>query len=200
MKRLILITLALLPFSCLGSKPRLLLDHSTLVHGFEGFPPQALEGIVYAQAAYDEDHAKTFRHDLMRKGIIPVRLNMQLRGVGQENAQILIKPGRMNARLYLIDGTPLGQVRADDVADRLGERPARLVREHAFQGGLLGSQPTTGYLFFALEPLEEFKSKGRNLTHTQEGVAHRFDLAHSLLAFEVAIQNSSQEIYVGIQR
>ena len=200
MKRLILAT-ALLPLtSCLGSAPKLVLDHAATVQGFEGFPPQALEGIVYAQAGYDENHKAAFRYDLVRKGIIPVRLTMQLRGEGQDNAQILIKPGRMKARLYLIDGTALAQVHADEVADRLNERSARLVRERAFKGGLLGSDPTEGYLFFALEPEKAFRAKGRRLTHIHEGITHRFDLAHSLLAFEVANQNSSQEIYVGIQR
>ncbi len=201
MKKLLLLTAtALLPLSCLGSSSQLVLDHSRSVQSFEGFPPQALEGIVYAQAAFDENHAETFRHDLMRKGIIPIHLGMQLRGEGQENAQILIKPDRMKARLYLIDGTALRQVHADDVADRVKERSARLIRDNAFKGGLLSAQANEGYLFFAFDPLDEFQAKGRKLTHVNQGISHHFDLAHSLMAFEVTVHNSSQEIYVGIQR
>jgi len=125
---------------------------------------------------------------------------MQLRGEGQDSAQILIKPSRMKARLYLLDGTALRQVHADEAADRLKEKAAKRVRANAFKGGLLGPLPTEGFLFFALDPVEEFETKGRKLTHVHGGIGHRFDLTHSLLAFEVAVQDSSQEIYVGIQR
>jgi len=200
MKRLALLLLAALPFSCRSSEPALLLDHSAAVRGFEGFPPQALEGIVYARASFEENHRELFRQDLMRRGILPVRLSMQLRGEGQDRAQILIKPGRMKARLYLLDGTALRQVHADEAVERLKEKAARRVRANAFKGGLLGPQPTEGFLFFALDPLEPFETKGRKLTHVHGGIGHRFDLTHSLLAFEVTVQDSSQEIHVGIQR
>ena len=105
---------------------------------FDGFPAQSLEGIVYAQAAFDGDYDETFATDLIERGVVPVRVTMQLRGEGQESAQVLIKPGRMRARLYLLDGTALPHVPADRVAAALKEKPARRVRRHAFHGGLIG--------------------------------------------------------------
>ena len=167
---------------------------------FDGFPAQALEGIVYAQAAFDGDYDETFLTDLVERGIVPVRVTMQLRGEGQENAQILIKPGRMGARLYLLDGTALPHVSADQVAASLKEKSARLVRKHAFQGGLLGAMPNEGYLFFSLSPPEDFEAHGRTVLHRDGPIERSLDLAHSLLAFDVMIENTPKPFYVGIQR
>ena len=165
---------------------------------FDGFPAQSLEGILYAQAAFDGDYDETFGTDLIERGVVPVRVTMQLRGKGQESAQILIKPGLMGARLYLLDGTALPPVPADRVAAALKEKHARRVRKHAFQGGLLGATPSEGYLFFALQPQEAFEADGRIVRHTDRGVVRRLDLAHSLLAFDVMVEDAPQPIYVGI--
>ena len=166
---------------------------------FDGFPAQSLEGIVYAQAAFDGDYDETFGTDLIERGVVPVRVTMQLRGEGQASAQVLIKPGRMRARLYLLDGTALPHVPADRVAAALKEKPARRVRRHAFHGGLLGATPSEGYLFFSLQPQEAFEADGRIVRHADGSVERRLDLAHSLLAFDVMVEDTPQPIYVGIQ-
>jgi len=167
---------------------------------FDGFPAQSLEGIVYAQAAFDGDYEETFDADLVAYGIVPIQVTMQLRGEGQDNAQILIKPGRMGARLYLLDGTALPMVPADQVAAALKEKAARRVRSAAFQGGLLGPEPTEGTLFFSLHPQNAFRTRGRKVVHMDRGIERELDLAHSLLAFDVTVEDSPTPFFVGIQR
>lgn len=185
---------------CAGSPPIVKSDVVGATAAFDGFPPQALEGIVYAQALFDGDYEDTFGTDLVTRGVVPVHVTMQLRGQGQENAQILIKPGRMDARLYLIDGTALPHVTADEVAGALKEKFAREVRQHAFQGGLLGSEPNEGYLFFSLQSEGEFEAQGRAVRHDVDGIQRRLDLTHSLLAFDVMVEDTPKAFYVGIQR
>ena len=186
--------------SCASSKAIVAPGNAVADSGFDGFPAQSLEGIVYAQASFDADYEETFHVDLIDRGILPIHVNMQLRGEGQENAQILVRPGRMGARLYLLDGTVLEHVPADQITPSLKEKAAREVRRLAFQGGLLGSYAREGYLYFALVPEEDFDANGRSLVHTVDGIARSLDVTHSLFAFDVMVEDQATPFYVGIQR
>jgi len=200
MRNLFTLLALLLPAGC-GSPGAIVVsgvdDSSTY---FDGFPAQSLEGIVYSQAAFDNDYEETFDTDLIERGVVPIRVTIQLRGEGQERAQILVKPDRMGARLYLLDGTALPHAPADRVAAVLEERTARLVRKHALPGGLLGATPNEGYLFFSLQPEQSFETFGRVVRHHDGEVTRRLDLTHSLLAFDVMVEDAPQPFYVGIQR
>jgi len=200
MKLLCMLVSALGFAGCASSDAIVVSEAADSANAFDGFPAQSLEGIVYAQAAFDGNYEDTFESDLIDRGVVPVRVTMQLRGEGQEKAQIMIKPGRMGARLYLLDGTALAHVPADAVAAALAGKPARRVRELAFQGGLLGSTATEGYLFFSLQPAGDFQTYGRIVRHADGDVVRRLDLAHSLLAFDVMVEDAPRPFYVGIQR
>lgn len=166
------------------------------------FPPQTLEGIVYAQARFT-DHATEFGADLIEEArVVPIRLKMQLRGRGANEAQILLNPARMGLRLVLPDGAVLAPVSLDDVAKVLDDDVAAKVRKAAFRGGLLHSDPTEGYLFFSLQPPTEFAMSGRVVRHAHQGVVRSLDVADSLLAFKIAIggDDTQSPFYVGIER
>jgi hypothetical protein len=166
------------------------------------YPPQTLEGIVYAQARY-ADHVAEFGQDLVEDAaVVPIRLRVQLRGQGAGEAQILLDPSRMNLRLVLADGAALQPVPFDDFAGVLDDEAAAAVRKLAFRGGLLEEQATEGYVFFALRPPAEFAMASRVVRHGDRGIVRSFDITSSLLAFDAAIGSGGQRrpFYVGIER
>lgn len=169
-----------------------------------GFPPQSIEGIVYAQARY-ADHARELGVDLLSSdGIIPIKLKVLLRGSGQQEAQIYLNPERMNLRMYLPDGTILRSLSTDDVVSQVSrEKVAQVIRDSAFRGDLLSTTGIEGYVFFRLRPRDEFEVDGRRLRHASRGVTHSMDLTDSLIAFDLSVEtggNLLQPFYVGIQR
>lgn len=168
---------------------------------FEGFPSQALEGVVYAKASFEVDQKQLFGADLIKKrGIVPVRLTIQLSGKDQEDYQILLNPERMDPRLYLLDGTPLNPVDPEQVAKGLKDEAGMKIRRSALRGGLIGSEATQGHLYFQLASSEGLAGKGSQVTHTQGGLSRTLDLTHSLLSFNVTDGDTQKPFYVGIQR
>lgn len=197
LSRLSILPLLLATAACSSGPKRLAATDNSLL----GFPPLTAQDIVYAQARF-EDPQLTFGVDLLEEnGILPIILTVQLRGQGQENAQILISPERMDLRLYLADGTPVRPVSAEAVAAVVDEQPAARVQERKFRGGLLSSSPTEGFVFFQLGADEFDDSRGATVLHAVEaGFRRALDVGHSLLAFNVTIQNTQQPFFVGIER
>lgn len=167
---------------------------------FRGFPSLTLEGIVYAEARYT-DHAADLGIDLVEyERVLPILLQVRLRGQGADEAQIVLKPARMDLRLVLPDGTVLRPAYVDDIASRQDEEIGKRIRSRAFKGGLLEQEPTEGYVLFALQPAEQFEVSGREIRHVRDGVVRTFDLAKSLLAFDLSIGESTiTPFYVGVQ-
>ena len=191
-----LLALALLATSCasggasgkdLGGPPR----------NFEGFPSQSLEGVVYAQAALD---LGVVGSKLLENGIVPIQLTVSLSGVGRDDYQVLLKPERMNPRLYLADGTSLRLLSTARVVDGMRDRDAKLIRQKALKGGLVSSDAMHGILFFALTPEKAFATGARTVTHTYNDLSRKLKLTHSLLSFNVTVGDTQQPFYVGIQR
>lgn len=168
---------------------------------FRGFPPQTLEGIIYAKASYGS-HEEHLGVDLLEESVVPVLLRVQLRGRGQDEAQILLSPDRMNLRLCLPDGTVLRNLPYDSVASRLDDREADNLRRRSFRGGLLSPEETLGYVYFAL-PKNGFEVDGRRVYHGENGIVRQLDIADSLLAFDVSVESEQgleSPFFVGIER
>jgi len=199
-RRVVLACLPLLLASCAGSgaKGEFI---SPKAPGFEGFPAQTLENIVYAQAHLPADHKRIFGVDLIDKeDIIPIALTVQLRGEDMDRAQILLSAERMNLVLYLPDGTALRHVTAGDVAGSLKDKHAERVMSRIFRPGLLGPEPTEGFVFFRIAPRKEFRVQGTNLMHTKNGVARPMNMSGSLLTFNVTMGDHIEPFFVGLKR
>lgn len=168
-----------------------------------GFQPQNFAGIVYAEARY-ADHETALDVDLVdEEQTVPIQLKVQMQGRGAQEAQIMLNPRRMDLRLLLPDGTEIRSVDSDGVAERQDDDVATLIRDRAFRGGLLQQgKPSEGFLFFPLQPDAEFDIEGRVIKHLSGGIVRSFDLADSLLAFNLSIGAAGevQPFYVGIQR
>lgn len=168
---------------------------------FDGFPSQTLQGIVFASARYIAEHDEIFGVDLFAKArVIPIAVTIRLRGPGQDEAQALLNPERMDPRLFLQDGTPLAALSAEAVVARVAPRHAANVRAHALQSGLLSPDGREAFLFFALEPRERFRFDGESVEREQDGATRELDLRASLLAFNVTIDGEPRPFYLGLQR
>ena len=199
-RRVVLVLLPLLFVSCAGGAPKG--DSISLGEpAFEGFPAQTLENIVYAQAHLPSDHERVFGVDLIEKeGVIPIALSVQLRGENMESAQILLSAERMDLALFLPDGTALPLVSAERVASPLRARFAEKVMNHAFRPGLLGAEPTEGYVFFKIAPAKEIGVEDGKVLHATSGVARPMRLTGCLLTFNVTIGDHIEPFFVGLQR
>jgi len=198
--RVVLVCLPLLLVSCAGggAKGDFI---SPRAPGFEGFPAQTLENIVYAQAHLPSDYKRTFGVDLINKqDIIPIALTVQLRGENMEQAQFLLSTERMDLALYLPDGTALSPVPADRVAEPLKDKHADRVMSQAFRPGLLGPTPIEGFVFFRIAPRKEFRVEGTNLLHVKNGMARPMNMAGSLMTFNVTMGDHIEPFFVGLQR
>lgn len=169
--------------------------------GFEGFPAQTLESIVYAQARFYPDHERKLGVDLIdEEDIIPVALTVRLRGEDQDKAQIFLSAEQMGLALYLPDGTVLSPVDVEKVVDPLRDRDADRIRERSFQPGLLGPESQEGFVFFRLAPRGDFGVRGEKIDHVENGVSRPMILTGSLLTFNVTIEDRLEPFYVGLQR
>lgn len=168
---------------------------------FQGYPPQVLDGIVYASARFVPDYADIFGFDLVRKAnVLPVAVTVVLRGPNQDQAQVMLKPEQWNPQLYLQDGTALSAMSVQEVVDVTPERLAGTVRDKALRGGLLSPKSEEQYLFFRLDPDAGLEVDGWRVRSEHEDVVRELDLAASLLAFQVTIDGAPVPFYLGIQR
>lgn len=165
---------------------------------FDGFPSSGSEGIVYVEARLDPSHASDLGTDLLARSIVPVKLSLQLRGKGAEERIIRLEPDRWDMRLYLPDGTVVAGVSAEKAARGLDEDDAPAVQKRAFQPTLIGTQPSEGYLYFALDP-KRFRVDGRACTHREQKFTRPLRLADSLLAFNLTDGDSVVPCFVGIR-
>jgi len=165
---------------------------------FDGFPSSGSEGIVYVEARLDPGHASDLGTDLLEQGIVPVTLSIQLRGKGADERVIRLEPDRWDMRLYLPDGTVVPGVSAEKAARKLDEEHAPAVRKRAFLPSLIGTQPSQGYLYFALDS-KRFQVDGRALHHREKKTSRPLRLADSLLAFNVTDGDTVVPCYVGIR-
>lgn len=167
---------------------------------FPGFPGLAHEDMVNAQAAFEPNHAGLFGIDLLsERAIVPVRLEVGLRGEGAENRVILLNPDQWGLTLYLQDGTALRSVDPEELAGAVSKKIAQKVRDQRFKPGFLEKQTTSGFVFFALEPKGEFKVDGREIGHVRSGFVRGNDLYHSLVSFRVTIDDELRPFFVGIK-
>ncbi len=166
---------------------------------FPRFPSQAIEGIVYVQARL-ADQQKLFDADLVAEhGVFPLVLTLQLKGQGQSERQIRLEPERLNLRMYLPDGGVLAPLSHEEVAAKLEGQAAANASSSALRGGLLGTEANRGLVYFRLDP-QSYEASGRNALHVVDGRATRFDLANSLLAFDINVEDEIQTFFVGIER
>lgn len=167
-----------------------------------GFPAQNFEGLVYAQAEF-KDHARFFGTDLVeRGGILPIWLKVQLRGEGQNEAQIFLSPDRMNLRLFLPDGTTLAAVPAAAAIAAAPEKRRPAISDNAFRGDILSTESTEGFVFFQLAPAAAYEVQGATVRHEQGGIVRTMNLTASLVAFDLSLDtgpDTSRPFYVGIQ-
>ena len=165
---------------------------------FEGFPSSGAEGIVFATASLDPSSQSELRADLLEQGVVPVKLSIQLKGVGAAERIIQLEADRWDARLYLLDGTVLPLVAVETVVKELDDVAAQRVRAHAFRPKLIETQPLQGYLFFALDP-RRFQLDGRRVTHVEHGLARTLRLEDSLLAFNLTQEDRLEPYFIGIR-
>lgn len=169
---------------------------------FNGYPPQALEDIVVAEARVYTNHAEIFKRDLTAKhGIVPVALKIGLRGEGQETSQVRVTPDGMNLRLYLQDGTILASVPASRVAS-MSKRSAERVTSESLKPGLLGrwEDAPTGFVFFELRDRDRLVVKGDTVLNRMGQLPRTLELSSSLCSFDVIVGERRQTFHVGLQR
>lgn len=190
----------LLGLAC-SSPPERVEDLGPAPQNVLGFPSISHEDMVNAKGSFDPQHAEIFGEDLVRKeGVVPVRLEVGLRGEGAEDRAILLNPDQWELTLYLQDGTALRQIDAEALAERLGKRKsAQKVRDNKFETGFLHTEETVGFVFFELGSKLEFAVKGREVTHDQGDTRRGLDLYESLVAFRVTIEDEPRPFYVGIK-
>ncbi len=199
MKLILCATLGLAAVAC-SSPPEPRFELGAAPSSFLGFPALSQEDMVVAQASFQPDHARTFEEDLVRAaGVIPVRLDVRLRGEGAEDRSILLNPDQWELALYLQDGTALRQINAEELAESLPKKPAQKVRDNRFITGPLNKEPTTGFVFFLLDPKDDFEVDGRSVVHTQGKTRNGLDLYQSLVSFRVTIDDVFYPFYVGIK-
>ncbi len=158
---------------------------------FPGYPSLARSGAVWAEATFVENHAGRLGEDLTEHRIIPSRVKVGLGG--EASGAPRLAAGRLDATLYLQDGTPLRHVPLEDLPT-----DARRVRERALSLSLLQdwSSAESGYLFFRHD--HDVRVQG---THALSGTprCHReLQLEHSLIAFDVVGDEGVRRLYVGV--
>ncbi len=167
---------------------------------FRGYRPMTTAGVIYAEANYT-DHASKLGIDLAYyEEVIPINLRVQKQGAGAADQQIVLSPRDMDLRLILADGTAIRPVDVDRLAGNQDEETAKKIRDNSFKGGLLDRDAKEGFVFFGLEPDEEFEIDGRTIRHGRGGVIRSFDLADSLLVFNLTNKSEKIPFYVGVQR
>jgi hypothetical protein len=168
---------------------------------FTGFPPQAFAGIVFAEAHYYINHAEIFDADLIEEEkLVPIMLKIGLRGQGQNEARVRISPEDMEFCLYLPDGTPMPAVDYQKV-----QPDDKKVLERVIQAALKGSllepweRAEGGVVYFRLPDGAKYDAKHAQILRRDGDVTRRLDLAKSLCAFKVTIENELVPFHVGIQ-
>ena len=162
--------------------------------GARGLPSIETEDIVVVEAHYDP---RAFG-GMLREGCLAVHLTAQLKGAGQETAQIVAETDRM--RLFLQDGTALVALSPSEAAQRTRDKRQRPeVEQRAFRDRLLKEEPYSGYVYFGLGG--SFRADGSLLQHTQNGFTKTLDPEGSLLAIDLKVDGSStRPLFVGIER
>lgn len=169
---------------------------------FRVFSHQKLEGAVYAQASI-KDQVSAFGVDLVEAaGVVPIHLQVQLSGAGSGAAgNMLLGSGTMGLRLVLADGGVLKEVPLQDVVRAVDDEDVeKKLRALKFPGGLLTTTPMSGYVFFELAPPTEYAMVGRTVRHGRNGIVHSFDVADSLVSFDIDIGNGKKvPFFVGVE-
>ena len=174
---------------------------------FEGFPYSATgsleEGkiIVYAEAQLVVNAERELGEDLVEeRGVLPIKLSIQLKGEGQQTLPVSLDRDRWNMRLYLPDGQVLHPVPVDQVERGLKREARERIRRAHFEAILLGSTASEGYLFFALQPRGELLVRGAGVIRDSGGIAKPMRIADSLLAFNVTVEDKVHPFYLGLRR
>lgn len=168
---------------------------------FRVFSHQKLDGAVYAQASF-KDQTSDFGVDLVEAaGVVPIFLQVQLSGPAGAGTNMMLGSGSMGLRLVLADGGVLKEVPLQDVVRAVDDADVeKKLRELKFPGGLLTATPMGGYVFFALQPPTEYAMAGRSLRHGRQGIVHSFDVADSLVSFDIDIGNGKKiPFFVGVE-
>jgi hypothetical protein len=166
----------------------------------EGFTSKTIDHDVYAEASYEPNYRAVFGYELLNKrNIIPVNLRVRLAPSFDGDDNIILTTEEMNLRLYLPDGTALAHVSAEDVANMVNrDDAAAKIRQLAFEGGLLNDNDyKQGYVYFSLQPENDFRIDRNRVDHGRNGVVRQLDLAGSLLAFNLTVDDKSRPFFVG---
>ena len=87
---------------------------------------------------------------------------------------------------------PSGRV-VDYTRDAAGQ-----IRKLAFDGGLLtDNQYKKGYVYFSLQPEDDFRLDGNRVEHGRNGIVRRFEISGSLLVFNLTVDEKLRPFYVG---
>jgi len=175
---------------------------------FEGFPRgtlQEMPGVgasVYAEASFQRRHAETLGLDLTEKGLLPIQLQIGLRGREQESAPVRLDPDQMDMRFYLPDGTVLPSVWADVAAKLTGnDRLRDKVRRQSLEPGVLPKYENASnalFVYFQLPKKAVVEDQVLTLQSGKYGQA--VDVSKGLLTFNVMFENKLKQFYVGVGR
>ena len=163
--------------------------------GFPGYPSPAHLGAIWTEAAFATNHVRLFGEDLTDEGILPIHVKVGLQGA--EAGAPRLAGEALDPHLYLQDGTVLEWVPHEEVVT--GTRAGRArVTELALPLSLLEpwSQAPGGFVFFRIG--DSLRLKGTHAL-SSTGRCHReLDLLHSLLELDVAAEDGSKRLFVGL--
>ncbi len=190
------LALAILSASCAGGSRGEVLSSP---QGFPGYPKQAQEGPLWASAVYDTNSREFFDTDFVARGILPVAIQIGVRGDENRLLNARLSGSDIDPHLYLQDGTalpwlPAGQI--DTPRKTLKDR----ITECALEFSLLPAWESApeGFLFFAFDPKRVEIDDTVILSRTGE-IERELDLFQSLLGLTVTTEAGPVQIFVGLK-
>ena len=200
--------LALLTLGACGGGPKVRANYGGPPRSFEGFPAESWteaangQAFVNVEASYVANHKRMLGTDLTKKGILPIRVTLGLRGAHMSNAQIRLDSDQMDMRLYLSDGTVLVPAALEVVEKAAGKSRREKVIAHSLEAGVLLeygiAKEKEQFVFFKMD-LKDAVLKGSQLTFGHGEETRMVHLTNSLLAFNVMLENKLKPFSVGIK-
>lgn len=200
--------LALLTLGACGGGPTIRDTYGAPPRSFEGFPAESWteaangQAFVNVEASFVGNHKRMLGTDLTKKGILPIRLTLGLRGEHMSNAQIRLDSDQMNLRMYLPDGTVLVPATLEEVEQAAGKSRREKVIAHSLEAGVLQeyglAKEKEQFVFFKLN-LKDLQLQGSRLSFGDGEQTKFVDLTSSLLAFNVMLENNLEPFTVGVK-
>ena len=169
----------------------------TAPRDFPGYPPRSTDGVLWAEAVFYENHEEVFFADLTDEDVVPIAVQVGLRGRGEDILRL--SEDDLDAHLYLQDGTALSWV----LPDRL-KPDGRRARDRVAELGLpltflrQWEDAPLGFLFFRFDDdvvtIQDDKALVRHGDSVRE-----LDLAHSVIALHVSGPEGPRELFVGLR-